>query len=134
MNEFYYFFKKSRNKKYKLTVLRTDHNRFLVFHIRPARLKVQSVYFKEIEKGLFYVRIYYFSEKTLFEINRVLKNKKIQGLLLDLRGNPGGVFEQSIKIADLFLNEGLIVRYKIKTEKKVKEFPAHYSNTLPDFL
>jgi len=133
VNEFHYFFKKSRNKKYKLEVLRTDHSRPLVFHIRPASLKVQSVYFKKIEKNLFYVRIYYFSEKTLFEFNRFLKNKKIQGLLLDLRGNPGGVFEQSIKVANLFLNKGLIVRYKIKTEKEVKEFPAYYSNTLPDF-
>ena len=133
VNEFYYFFKKSQNKKYKLTVLRIDHNQLLVFHIRPAHLKVQSVYFKKIEKGLFYIRIYYFSEKTLFEVNQFLKKKKIKGLLLDLRGNPGGIFEQSIKIADLFLNEGLIVRYKIKTEKEVKKFPAHYSNTLPDF-
>ena len=98
-----------------------------------AHLKVQSVDFQELGKSLFYIRIHYFSENTLFDINKLLTNKKIKGLLLDLRGNPGGIFEQSVKIADLFLNEGLIVRYKIKTEKKAKEFPAHYSDTLPDF-
>ena len=94
---------------------------------------MKSVSFKEIKTGFFYVRIYYFSEKTLFEINTLLENKKIKGLILDLRGNPGGVFKQAVKIADLFLNEGLIVSYKIKTEKKAKEFSAHYSNTLADF-
>ena len=132
-NEFRYFFKENQKRKYKITVLRNGQKNPFVFQVRPVHLKVRSVYFTEFEKGLFYMRIYYFSEKTLFEINKFLKNKKVKGLLLDLRGNPGGIFEQSVKIADLFLNKGLIVSYKIKTEKKAKKFPAHYSNTLPNF-
>ena len=130
-SEFRHFFKIHQNKFYKMTVLRTGYSKPLIFRIKPGRLKVQSVDFKELQKGLFYIRIYYFSEKTFFEANTFLKNKEIKGLLVDLRGNPGGVFEQSVKIADLFLNEGIIVSYKIKTEKKPKKFPAHYSNTLP---
>ena len=133
VNEFRHFFKKQRKNLYKIKILRAGHIQPLIFHVQPVHLKVHSVDFKEIEQGLFYLRIYYFSEKTLFEINQFVKNKKIKGLLLDLRGNPGGVFDQSVKVADLFLNQGLIVRYKIKTDKKAKEFPAHYSNTLGDF-
>ena len=133
VNEFRHFFKKRQKNLYEIKVLRTGHIQPIIFHVWPVHLKVRSIDFKEIEKELFYLRIYYFSEKTLFEINKFIKNKKIKGLLLDLRGNPGGIFEQSVKVADLFLNEGLIVRYKIKTEKKAKEFPAHYSNTLGNF-
>lgn len=132
VNEFRQFFKNKR-KRYKVKILRTGSVKPLVLRVRPIHLKVRSVDFKKLEEDLFYVRIYYFSEKTLFDINKFLKNKKIKGLILDLRGNPGGVFEQSVKIADLFLNEGLIVRYKIRTEKKVRKFPAHYSDTLPNF-
>lgn len=132
-NEFLYFFKNKSQKIYKIIVLRKNQIKPLTFRVRSAHLKIHSVNLKVLEKGLLYLRIYYFSEQTLFETNSVLKNKKIKGMILDLRGNPGGVFEQSVKIADLFLNEGLIVRYKIKTEKKAKEFIAHYSDTLPDF-
>ena len=129
-NEFRHFFKTSQNKFYKMTILRAGYSKPLIFRIKPDQLKIQSVDFKEVQKGLFYIRIYYFSEKTFLEANTFLKGKKINGLLLDLRGNPGGIFEQSVKITDLFLNEGLIVSYKIKTEKEAKKFSAHYSNTL----
>ena len=132
-SEFRSFIKKNQADRYKLTILRVGHDQPLVFPVWPIHLKIQSVSFKQMQKGLFYIRIYYFSEKTLFEINKFLRNKKIKALLLDLRGNPGGILKQSVKTADLFLSEGLIVRYKIKTEKKVKSFSAHYSNTLPDF-
>ena len=133
VSEFRHFFKTSQKKNYKMTILRTNYTKPLVFYVKPIHLKVRSIYSEEIEEGLFYLRIYYFSDKTLFEINTFFKNKKIKALLLDLRGNPGGIFEQSVKVADLFLNEGLIVSYKIKTEKKAKKFKAHYSNTLADF-
>lgn len=133
VNEFRYFLKKQRKKVYKIKVLRAHHDQPLFFRVRPVRLDIQSVEFEEIEDSLFYIRIHYFSQKTLFEMNHFLKDKTIKGLILDLRGNPGGVFEQSVQVADLFLNEGLIVRYKIKTEKQARKFSAHYSNTLPDF-
>ncbi len=129
-NEFNQFLKTNPSKNYKMMVLRKGYSKALIFRMNPSRLKIKSVSFKELKEDLFYIRIYYFSEKTLFEINSFFKNKKIKGLLLDLRGNPGGILEQSIKVADLFLNEGLIVRYKIKTNKEAKKFSAHYSNTL----
>ncbi len=133
VSEFRLWIKKSRRKKYKLTVLRSNPHRQLVFFIRPASLKTQSVESHKMGEGLFYIRVYYFAEKTLFEISRFLKNKKIKGLLLDLRGNPGGQLKPSVQVADLFLNKGLIVRYKIKTEPSPQEISATSSSSLPDF-
>ena len=130
-NDFKQFFKK--NKLYNIQVLRTQENKVFNLKIKPKTLKTQSIKFQKINEGFYYLRIYYFSSKTLFEINKVVKNKSIKALLLDLRENPGGIFDQAVKVADLFLDEGVIASYKIKTENKTKSFQAHYSDTLENF-
>lgn len=130
-NEFRKFFKK--NKIYNIQVLRSPENKVFKLKIRPRAFKTKSIKFQEIQNGFFYLRIHYFSSKTLFEINKKVQNKKIKALLLDLRENPGGVLDQAVKIADLFLDEGIIASYKIKTEKKAVSFRAHYSDTLENF-
>ena len=130
-NEFRKFFKK--NKLYNIQVLRNQENKVFNLKIRPKTLKTKSIKFQEIQDNFFYLRIYYFSSKTLFEINKARKNKSIKALLLDLRENPGGIFEQAVKVADLFLDEGVIASYKIRTDSKTKSFQAHYSDTLENF-
>ena len=130
-SEFRRFFKK--NKFYNIQVLRSQENKAFNLKVRPRPLKTHSTKFQEIKDGFFYLRIYYFSSNTLFEINKSVKKEKIQALILDLRENPGGIFDQAIKVADLFLDEGVIASYKIKTEKKAKSFKAHYSDTLENF-
>ena len=131
INEFRKFFKK--NKLYNIQILRGQENKALNLKVRPSALKTSSIKFQEIQAGLFYLRIYYFSSKTLFEVNKSVRKEKIKALILDLRGNPGGIFDQAIKMADLFLDEGIIASYKIKTETKSKNFTAHYSDTLEKF-
>ena len=131
--DFRHYLKKIKKKNYTITILRPGLDKALNISIQPRRLNMKSVGFKKLEKGLFYIRIHYFSKKTLYEIHKFLKDKTIEGLVLDIRGNPGGVFDQVVKVADLFLSEGLIVKYKIKTEKQIKEFPAHRSNSLANF-
>lgn len=61
-----------------------------------------------------YVKIGNFNEKTASIIGNDLqsifkKHKNIIGIILDLRWNPGGLFEQATQITDLFLNQGRIV-------------------------
>ena len=132
-NELDDFFKKNRKKVYKITVLRKALKDPLIFTVYPKNLTVPSIFFQEIQKGFFYLKIFYFSNRTLFKINTFLEGKTIKAMILDLRGNPGGIFEQAVKITDLFLNEGLIAQYKIRTEEKEKKFLAHHSDTLGTF-
>ena len=127
------FFKQNRQKVYRITVLRKSLKDPLVFKVYPKNLTVPSVSFQKIQKDVFYLKISYFSKRTLWTIKTFLKNKPIKAMILDLRGNPGGIFEQAVKVADLFLNKGLIVQYKIRTEEKEKHFLAHHSDTLGDF-
>ena len=121
-----------KNKNYNIQVLRNQENKVFNLKIRPSSLKIRTIKFQEIQDSFFYLRIYYFSSNTLFEIKKSIRNKKIKALILDLRENPGGVFDQAVKIADLFLDEGVIASYKIKTEP-TKSFQAHYSDTLENF-
>lgn len=82
--------------------------------IRRGQVKLKSVKYTDFEDGYAYVRLTSFIENTSKDLEKVLadhaqKYKNFKGLLIDLRRNPGGLFQQAIKISDLFLDEGTIV-------------------------
>ncbi len=133
VGEFSEFFQNKR-KNYEITILRSGVKKPLSFKLRKSKVKVETIDFKKMENNFYYLRIYYFSKTTLLEVNKHLRNtKNIRGLLLDLRSNPGGSLEQAVKIADLFLDKGVIVYYKTKRNSQDQIFKAHFSNTLDKF-
>jgi carboxyl-terminal processing protease len=77
----------------------------------------------DAEKRIAYVRITGFSKHTGSEMKRAMQELKAQdlkGLILDLRFNPGGLFNVAVEVADLFLEEGRIVSTKGRnTEERV---------------
>ncbi len=80
-----------------------------------GNVKIKSVKVTPLDGSYLYVKITSFIETTSKELETALAehskkhNGKIEGLLIDLRRNPGGLLEQAIKISDLFINEGVIV-------------------------
>jgi carboxyl-terminal processing protease len=63
--------------------------------------------------NLAYLRIYSFQESTLVEMQEAiaqLNANGAKGVILDLRGNPGGLFKSSVQISELFVGSGVIVR------------------------
>ena len=99
--------------KITITVVRGEKDPFDVEIIRDV-IKIRSVK-HEIINNIGYVRLTTFSdtttsgmEKSINEIKKELGDK-FQGLILDLRNNPGGLLNQSISVTDAFLNEGAIV-------------------------
>jgi carboxyl-terminal processing protease len=69
-------------------------------------IKVKSVREKKLPDGIGYIRIRDFQEKTAADLYQVLvdfNNQNIEGLILDLRNNPGGLLSSSIEISDMFL-------------------------------
>tara|TARA_A100001011_G_scaffold380948_1_gene448862 strand:+ start:81 stop:1421 length:1341 start_codon:yes stop_codon:yes gene_type:complete len=99
--------------KVVITVVRGNKDPFEIEIIRDV-IKIRSVR-HNIIKNIGYVRLTTFSdtttsglEKSVDEIKKEL-GKKFQGLILDLRNNPGGLLNQSISVTDSFLNQGEIV-------------------------
>ncbi|MBN1141095.1 MAG: S41 family peptidase [Deltaproteobacteria bacterium] len=78
-------------------------------------IRIRSVWSKVLEEGFGYVRIAQFQENTADELRKNLValqgkgGKALEGLILDLRNDPGGLLDQAVKVADAFLSEGLIV-------------------------
>ena len=62
-----------------------------------------------------YINITDFTERTADELATVMKNlmdKKATGIILDLRGNPGGLLDQVVDVASFFLSEGVVVEIR----------------------
>ena len=111
-----------------ITVLRRGREPFEVT-ITRAVIKIRSVR-SRAEGDIGYIRITSFSEQTARGVARALKrlrsgsDVKPKGLVLDLRNNPGGLLDQSIKVADLFLERGEIVSTRSRRSSDAQRFNA----------
>lgn len=97
-----------------LTVLREGEAKPLEFLIERSKIVPPTVTYG-FEDGIVFLKISGFNQRTAKSMADMLKKARdtqgdrIKGLILDLRGNPGGLLKQSIKVADLFLSQGNIV-------------------------
>lgn len=99
----------------KVTIERAGESSPLHFILQRASVRVQSVRRALLEQGVGYIRITHFSETTPPDVERAVglletdAGHALNGLVLDLRDNPGGVLEAATGVADLFLESGVIV-------------------------
>ena len=111
----------------KLTVRREGSDKPLDFSITRDVIPLRSVRHHQLTPEVGYVRISNFQSKTERDLKSALKTleeEKIEGLILDLRNNPGGLLDQAIKVSDLFLDEGLIVSTKGRDSSQNMEISA----------
>jgi carboxyl-terminal processing protease len=92
------------------------------FSIVRDTIKIESVEAYSLGDGIGYIRIRDFQRNTLESIRASLKSLKkngnLKGIILDLRGNPGGLLDQAERISNLFLKSGVIVTTKSGDSKK----------------
>lgn len=92
------------------------------FEMKKEIIKVKTTKTKIIEDKYGYVKINVFQKDTgkeLYEsINRMTKEKKLAGLIIDLRGNPGGLLDEAVNVADLFLDNEVVTYTKDRSEYK----------------
>jgi carboxyl-terminal processing protease len=99
----------------QLDMLREGEAKPLRFDLRRTNIAVASVDAELLEDGLGYLRISQFSVTTSRDVVRALadlvqRNEgPLDGLLLDLRNNPGGVLDAAVEVADAFIESGVIV-------------------------
>jgi carboxyl-terminal processing protease len=100
-------------------------------------IPIVSVRSSVLEPGYGYVRITNFQRNTAQDLqNRLedlVKEGMLKGLILDLRNNPGGLLDSSVKIVDIFLDEGIIVSTKGRLKDQNLEFSAHSGGPEYDF-
>lgn len=79
-------------------------------------------WFLEGEPGVAYLRITSFGDHTLEDLDRAIAaieaNPELCGLILDLRGNPGGLLPVAVEVSDRFLAEGVIVTTRDRTDTR----------------
>ena len=107
------------------------------FVIKRASIRVSSVTLELVEPGLPYIRLSQFQENSAKELEEALseaqKAAPIRGLVLDLRDNPGGLLDQAVDVADLFLDDGLIVFSEGRGGDSRNEWAAKDLGTQPGY-
>jgi carboxyl-terminal processing protease len=99
----------------QLSVRRGAEDSILDFSLTRTAIHVTTVSSDYLPGGFGYIRLSGFSDSTLDELNAAADELKrasggdLNGLVLDLRNNPGGVLQSAVAVADVFLDEGLIV-------------------------
>jgi carboxyl-terminal processing protease len=100
-------------------------------------IPLNSVKSMFLEEGMFYLRITNFQETTTGdvhkELDKALKKGTINGLVLDLRNNPGGLLEQAVRISDIFLDHGVIVSTRSRRPEQDMVFEAHPGGRSKEF-
>jgi len=118
-----------KGTKVTLTVQRENVTEPIDFLLIRDIIPIESVKSLVLKPGYGYVWITNFQENTTQDLMAALaalesKKPTLKGLILDFRDNPGGLLNQAIQIADLFLEKGTVVSIKGRLPKNSKEFKA----------
>lgn len=116
----------------ELTIVREGENKPLIFAIVRDIIKIESVYSKKIEnENILYLRVVNFDKNIVGDVQEAInKNKKVQGIILDLRNNPGGLLNQAVGLVDIFVEDGIIVSQKGRLESENEEYKATKAGTI----
>lgn len=100
-----------KGTKAKIYIMRDSFNEVKEYSITRDTIKIESVENFHLDGGILYLKIIDFHKNTIKSLEETIhKNRNnINGIILDLRGNPGGLLDQAKKVADIFLSSGTIV-------------------------
>ena len=124
--------------KVTITVVRESQRQPKDYTITRDIIKIKSVKSRPMGDGIGYIRLAQFQQDSHQEVNRALqeflKDKAgLKGLILDLRNNPGGLLDQAVRVADEFVDAGLIVYTDGRVEAQKTKYAAHKEGTYTGF-
>jgi carboxyl-terminal processing protease len=99
----------------KLTIARKGEAKPLEISVTRAKINIPVVTSKTLDGNIAYVSLFDFGATATDQLTKALQqalDKKPAGLILDLRSNPGGLLQQAIQVADLFLDSGIVASEK----------------------
>ena len=133
--------------KVTLTIRREGEDKTRVITLHRSSIVVPSIrgwqrsetggwrYIIDAYNKIGYIRISCFDSRTVDDFERTLTELEkhgLNGLILDLRSNPGGLLNGAIEIADMFIEEGLIARIQPRCGMPIY-VSAHWEKTHPDY-
>ncbi len=120
------------NTKISIGVIRKGNSDILRFELKRKKIKVRSVNSEIVFDKFIYIRLKQFQKDAGKHIasdlkkleNQIKKNhKKVLGIILDLRANPGGLLDEAVNVSSIFMRDGVVV----STEgRDPKEKEIHY--------
>ena len=127
-----------KGTKVNLTILQEGDKEPRKFTITREVIPIKSVKSKLLDDSYGYIRISTFQDKTIEDFQTALKKLEatkggIKGLVLDLRNDPGGLLNEAVKVADEFLDSGLIVYTQGRIKEQNMKFFAHPNKTQRTF-
>lgn len=97
--------------------------------IKAGKVQAKSVELTQITSSVALLEIASFISGTAIEVSRVLQSANYaSGVIIDLRNNSGGLLQEAVDVAELFIGNGIIVSYKVNESEKV--FRATNSNPI----
>ena len=106
------------------------------FTITRAIIKIQSVKYRILPGDIGYIRFTMFQRNSVEEFKKALeairKDKKLQGIIVDVRNNPGGLLDSAVAISDYFLPKGALIVYtKGRIPESIKKFYSLHEPIIP---
>lgn len=132
-----------KDTRVTLTIVRKGGDKPLVFPLVRDIIQVKSLRFRTLEPGYGYLRIMQFQSRTGADLAAALESLRkenggtLQGLILDLRNNPGGLLDQAVSVANRFLGDrpdnALIVYTRGREESSRHDFMATIGDKEPRY-
>lgn len=100
--------------------------------LKREEIKIKNVpYYGMIDDSLGYIYLANFTENASAEVIKAFKELKNQGMkkiILDLRGNPGGLLMEAVNLMSIFVNKGTLI---VSTKGRIKDWDKSYNTTMP---
>ena len=127
-----------KGSKLNLSIKREGVPDLLNFSIVRDTIRVQSVRSRVLEEGYAYIRLAQFQERSDRDLQKAIEKLSsekggVKGLVLDLRNNPGGLLTQAVRVADLFLDSGMIVYTEGRLESQKQKYFARKEGSWTEF-
>jgi len=117
------------NTKIKISVKRYSIDNNINIYLTRKKVLINNIsYSGIIEKNIGYIKLSSFTSNSSMEFSKSLNNLKnigVKKMIIDLRGNPGGILEEAVEISNLFIKKGLKI---VETKGKVKSFNKIYKS------
>src|SRR5437764_9658431 len=128
----------ARGTPVRIAVSREGYADPLVFNVTRDEIPHHAVDLAfEVKPGIGYIRLSGFNEKTDGELGEAMKQlnaSTLDGLILDMRGNPGGLLDEAIAVGDMLLDKGQLIvshRGRASAERRYYALRGNQGNDMP---